>query len=386
MLLDKRNTTNCRLMWDCEFYLRLIKGLIGFNNSVVSAMLSSVVTRECTVFIKEAMSFEKSLEKAVRKGSSKLFKSSFPIIRDKIHYFPSQPFSYEVEKGIYATVVGEIQQRFRTRPKDDMYHLKNDLSYVKSNGLIYCSSIDMYALTFGTAIMKDGSIHGRANKQYSQDLSSLISSIQKGFSSTDAGKIIHLQDLSPKHNLDVVFYNGKFDVAVDAIGCSDFITTLALRLLNDTGTIRFIAETGFNDNWSDTNMLYFIVRLIAIRFDEISDALYRIENDFPNEEASAFIKLLKDNDILPFPDKIREVAKRLRNSIHYNHQNEIWSIDLSKTFYWYECFLKQASTRKYTFNVWPDDFISLKNEMIKYLNKLQELLSSIFDYKLEEEV
>lgn len=383
MLLDKRNTTNCRVMWDCEFYLQMIKMLIGFNNPAISSLLSTVITRECTVFVKEIIDFEQSLKSAVENSTSQLFQNSFPLIREKIHYFPSQPFNYDAEKEIYANIINGMQQYFLTRPKDDMYHLRNDLSYIKSNGLIYCSSIDMYALTYGTPIMKDGEVHGRAIMQYCQDLSSVISNVQRGFSATEASELIHLHNLSPKHNLNFDFYNGKFDMAVEAIKCSEFITTLALRMLNDIGTIRFIVEKGLTDNWSNTNMLYFIVRLIAIRFDEISDALYKIENDFPNKETSSFINLLKNNEILPFPEDTRKVAKKLRNSIHYNAQNEIWTVDLSKPFYWYECFLKQVNTKTRVFNTYPDDFIIFKNEMMEHLNKLHRLLSSTFDYKLE---
>jgi hypothetical protein len=361
----------------------MIKALIGFNNPIISSLLSTVVIRECTVFVKEMIDFEQNLKSAVEDSTSKLFQNSFPVIRDKIHYFPSQPFSYDTEKETYANIIDGIQQHFLTRPKDDIYHLRNDLSYIKSNGLIYCSSVDMYALTHGTSIVKDGEVHGRAIMQFCQDLASIISNVQRGFSATEVSKLISLHDLSPKHDLDFVFYNGKFDMAVETIKCSEFITALALRMLNDIGTIRFIVEKGFNDNWSNTNMLYFIVRLIAIRFDEISDALYKIENDFPNEETSKFINLLKNNEVLPFPENIRKVAKRLRNSIHYNAQSEIWTVDLSKPFYWYECFLKQANTKNRTFNVYPDDFITLKNEMMEHLNKLHQLLSNTFDYKLK---
>ena len=383
MLLDKRNTTNCRLMWDCEFYFRLIKGFIGFNNGIISAMLSSVVVRECTVFVQEAIDFEQNLKTATEESTSKLFKKSFPVLRDKTHYFTSQPFSYYAEKETYETIINGIQQSFFTRPKDDMYHSRNDLSYVKSNGLIYCSSIDMYALTHGTAIEKNGEVFGEAIMQYCKDLASIISGIQKGFSKTGESIMIQLQDLSPKQNLDVSFYDGKFDVAVESIECSEFITALALRMLNDIGTLRFVVDTGFDDNWSDTNVLYFIVRLIAIRFDEISDAIYKISTEFPEEESKQFVKLLTDAGVLPFPENIRQAAKRLRNSIHYNSDSEIWSIDFSKPFYWYNCFLKQASVKSYPVEKWPDGYIELKNEMMEHLDKLHKLLSSIFDCELK---
>ena len=171
--------------------------------------------------------------------------------------------------------------------------------------------------------------------------------------------------------------NGKFDTAVENSGYSNYFTAILLRLLNDLGSLLYCVKTLFLDDWINTYHLYFFTRLIAVRFDEISDAIYIIDKNFPCEESTVFIELLKTNNIYPLPEDIRVIARKLRNSIHYNSQNEIWDIDLSKSFYWHFNFLKQASVGNSYFSDWPDDFIVLKDKMLACLGGLHALLSEI---------
>lgn len=77
------------------------------------------------------------------------------------------------------------------------------------------------------------------------------------------------------------------------------------------------------------------------------------------------------------------MAKKLRNSIHYNSSNEIWNVDFSRSFYWHDNFLKQASTKTYRLTQWPSDYIVIKNDMIEHLRLLHEYLSELFDFKLK---
>jgi len=382
MTVDKANTTSFRLLWDSEFYYQLLKGLIALNDTAAWTLLSSFAIRACTVFVHEMTNYEPHIGEAVLNSSTKLFKDSYPIIRDRIHYFSSHPFNYESEKADSITIVGDMQKSFITKPKDAIYHLRHDLSYIKHGDEICCSSMDINALTYGTPLWKNGQVIGKAIEQYSADLSSIISSVRAGFVSTGMGKIIFLDELLPTQIVRPVFFDGKFDIAVEKSEFTEYVTALSLRMLSDVGSLLFFVDAAFTNKWNESNWLYFVVRLIAIRYDEISDAIYKIATEFPHDESALFIKLLTRNGIYPFPRNIRQVAKRLRNSIHYNSDSEIWSVDLSKSFYWHDCFLKQASVTSMKFEKWPTDYIMLKNAMMSHLNKLHELLSNIFDCEL----
>ena len=85
--MDKTNTTNLRMMWDCEFYYRLLGGLINLNNSAAVMTLSTLIMRECTVFVKEMADYNPIIGDAISEEASKLFNASYPKMRDRIHYF-----------------------------------------------------------------------------------------------------------------------------------------------------------------------------------------------------------------------------------------------------------------------------------------------------------
>jgi hypothetical protein len=383
MLLDKTNATNIRLLWDCEFYYNLLLGVIKINNNSIIALIASAVIRECTVFVKEMAMYNPKIGEAISSSSSQLFKKTYPLVRDRIHYFTSNPVDYLKEKSDFENTIHQIQSFFLTRPMDDLYSWRYDLSYLKVKNTIYTSSIDMYFLFRGTDIQKSGNIFGPAIKQYSADLASMISSSRHGFTDSGLGDLIHLPDLCVgAEDSDIGFFDGKFDLAVKRSGFSEHLTVVLLRILSDIGSLRYIVENLFT-RWSDTYYLYFFTRWIAIRFDEISDAMYRIEKHFPADESAKFINFVKSEALYPFPENFRLIAKRLRNSIHYNAHSEIWDIDFGKSFFWHNNFLKQACTNKTALSSWPKDYHFIKNEMMTHLSSFHECLAEIFDYDLK---
>ena len=383
-MIDKSFITTSRLLWDCEFHYKLLSSIIKISDSKVSALLSSIILRECTVFVQEMSKYIPSMEEIILTDTSKVFSDSYRLIRDKIHYFSSQPFCYSTEEAIAKSVARRMQLYYLTRPIDDMSVFRYDLSYVKVDDVIYSSSMDIHMLIDGTPIEKNGKILPDVLRQYCKDLASLISSVRQGFVGTNLDEMIHLDDFClSSERTNVELFDGKLDVAVRKSGFSEYLTILSLRFLSDLGSLIYMIKKLFTDDWINSHYLYFLARLIAIRFDEISDAVYRIDKDFPNDEAIDFINLLKANDIYPFPEDLRLVAKRLRNSIHYNSSSEIWSLNFNKSFYWHENFLKQARTKSSSFTNWPDDYLILKDQMLTHLELLHNLLSSIFDYKLK---
>lgn len=384
MLMDKDNVTNIKLIWDCEFYYNLLTGFIKTNDNKISTLLSSIILRECTVFVMETMSYVPDIEEAVLNDISKLFRDSYPIIRDRIHYFTSQPFDYIVEKTIAENAIQKVQEYFLTRPVDDISAFRYDISYLKFEDKIYLSSIDISLLLEGTLIENNGQIIGPALEKYSSDLASIISSLKNGFSNAKLKDIIKLENLIPnKINFDIEFFNGKFDTAVERSRESRHLTVILLRFISDIGSLKYLVNKLFKPEWEETYYLYFFTRLIAIRFDEISDAIYEIENNFPKNETDNFISVLREKNIYPFPKDLRLIAKKLRNSIHYNSSSEIWNIDFSKTFYWYDNFLKQASTNIFKFTSWPNDYLVIKDRMLAHLELLHVWLTDMFDCGLK---
>lgn len=384
MLIDKNNMTSMKLLWDCEFYYKLITGFIEANDNRTSTLLSAIILRECTVFIQEMSLYLPIIEEAILSDCSNLFKNSYQIIRNRVHYFTSQPFDYLTEKSNAENMIRKIQKHSLTRPVDDMSAFRYDLSYIKVENMLCFSNIDVAILFEGTSIENKGNIIGHALKQYSTDLARIISSMKQGIANTDLKYIIKLEDLIPNNEeFTVEFFDGKFDVAVEKQGFTEFLTIISLRILSDIGSLQYMVSKLFDAEWRDSYHLYFFTRLIAIRFDEISDAIYKIDTDFPEGEAVEFISSLKSRNIYPFPEDIRLIAKKMRNSIHYNSSNEIWNIDLEKQFYWYDNFLKQASTKNTNLTVWPDDYMLLKDKMLAHLDLLHKWFSEVFDYELK---
>lgn len=382
--MDKNNITILRLFGDCEFYYNLIKGFTQIKNYNITGLLSPFILSECTVFVHEALSYL-NMEKVVSKDTSKLFKDSYHVIRNRIHYFPSKPFDFSFEKENSENMIRKIQSHFLTRPVDNLYSLRYDLSYGKIENKIYFSNIDIYSLLNGTNIEKNGNIIGDALKQYCKDLSSIISSIRQGIVDSSSNFTIKLNDLCLNTtDFNIEYFDGKFDIATKSLGFSEYITLIALRFLNNIGSLIYVVNKLFDLQWIDTYYLYFFTRLIAIRFDEISDAIYRIENDFPPDISGDFITLLKSKNIYPFPDDLRSSARKLRNSIHYNPLSEIWDIDFGKSFYWHDNFLKQASSSLFSLKIWNDDYIMFKNKMLSHLESFHELLANMFDYELKK--
>jgi len=385
MSIDKSSVTIFKLIWDCEFYYRLLISISKIKDNGISTLLSSIILREFTVFIQEMSKYAPDIEKAILEDTSKVFKDSYQSIRDRIHYFTSQPFDYLAEKSNAENIIQNLQAHHLTRPIDSLSAFRYDLSYIKVGNMVYFSSLDVNMLACGTPLEKDGRIIGDVLKQYSTDLSSIIANIKRGFTVSEIDGLINLGDLCLNGAAsNIEFYDGKFDVAVSRSGFPEYLTAISLRILSDVGSLRYMVEELFADEWVNTYHLYFFTRLIAIRFDEISDAIYVIDKDFPGDESNAFIELLKTNGIYPFPDDIRLIAKKLRNSIHYNPSGEIWSIDFNKSFYWHQNFLKQASTKSSLLANWPDDYLILKDKMLAHLELLHKLLSEIYDFQLKQ--
>jgi len=179
--MEKAHITNLRLMLDCEFYFRLVEAFSKVKDARIASFLSTLIIRECTVFIYAMFEHSPDISKEVLESSSKLFKESYETIRHKLHYFKnskSNPFDYLSEKSNKENVLDGIQKHYLTRPIDDMYCLRHDVTNIKVDNTLYGSSIDLDILTYGTPIWKSGRIIKEAVGQYCVDLARIISSVR----------------------------------------------------------------------------------------------------------------------------------------------------------------------------------------------------------------
>ena len=258
MLIDKKNVTSIKIMWDCEFYHQLIKGFLKIKDNRVGTLLASIMLRECTVFVMEMASYFPVIEDVISSDCSNLFRDTYTLIRNRIHYFTSQPFDYTSEKSSAENTISDIQNRYLTRPVDDISVFRYDLSYIKVEDVLFLSSIDIAILFEGTAIEQKGCIIGHALKQYSADLAGIISVVKQAISNSELEQIVRLEELMPHHNANnIEFFDGKFDIAVNRLGNSKFLTIISLRMLSDIGSLLYIVKKLFDVNWSSSYHLYF---------------------------------------------------------------------------------------------------------------------------------
>lgn len=306
--MNKDIVTNLKLLFDSEFYYKLLLFFVEIKDSSIMSLLSSSFIRQFAVFIHE-MSVYVNAE--ILSGTSNLFQNTNEIIRNRVHYFSNKPFAYLTEKTAVDEMIYQIQSAFLTRPKDNLYAFRHDISYIKVKDKLIYSNVEIYSLLTGTPLERKGQIEGQAIRQYCTDVASVISSFKKGFSDTEIGSLIFLENFKFAPEFSTIqFFDAKFDDAVQKSGFSNHMTTILLKMLSDVGVLLYFINDLLDPCWVDTFHLYFLTRQIAIRFDEISDAIYQIGKHFPKTESAVFIRTLEAKRIYPFPEKLRHVAKK----------------------------------------------------------------------------
>jgi hypothetical protein len=127
----------------------------------------------------------------------------------------------------------------------------------------------------------------------------------------------------------------------------------------------------------DGPTLFFLTRLMAIRYDEIFDTLWKFRNrrDYDNSSTDLFESQLNQLEIVPQNKKLRDFGKALRNSIHY--ERTPWALDVQDSRIDYvTAFLRIVDGVN-----WPIDYIISFHDMESQLEKLYYYLIGFFDIK-----
>ena len=110
--------------------------------------------------------------------------------------------------------------------------------------------------------------------------------------------------------------------------------------------------------------LYFIVKQISIKFDEIFDSLFNIIKNM--KEGKKLEKILLENNILPLNKETQEFARNLRNNIHYINYD--WDIKEGLISIG-DLFNNQAKVDN-----WGDSYLVQFDKMFKLISNLSQTL------------
>lgn len=155
------------------------------------------------------------------------------------------------------------------------------------------------------------------------------------------------------------------------------LTYTLLLIADEIGSFLFFINYIIDkvDAFSDDNTLFFLTRMIAIRYDEAFDTLWKFRNreDYKSSITKRFDNELQIRNIVPQDESLRSFAKNLRNSIHY--ANTSWSPSLKNGVVEYiPAFLEIVAD-----GIWPDIYLDSFAAMEEQLKKLYSYLMDFFN-------
>ncbi len=263
------------------------------------------------------------------------------------------------------SIIFMMQDKYKTNKKDFLYIFRNDTSMFYQNGKRFVGS-DFYTYyIFGKltnkminpAILKDFSFY-------------ITNSIKKLYDITICDE--NKKNLSQKflkakneYNLSIEFKDEKIDKIIKNSEFNKVITFESILIIQEISFIEILLCYILDIELITSELfLYFIVKQISIKFDEIFDSLFNIIKNM--KEGKKLEKILLENNILPLNKEIQEFARNLRNNIHYINYD--WDIKEGLISIG-DLFNNQAKVDN-----WGDSYLVQFDKMFKLISNLSQTL------------
>lgn len=359
----KRRTqiANNELDLFCYYNYALMFSKVFKNDKNLGIYLSTIFIRDLSVFLYETTKmYEYGYNKNIDEIIDNKFYSDLKYIRNRIKLYKKGKNKKEIE-GILNT----MQIEYKTKPKDVLYSLRSDISMFYHNNKRFIGNNFYSYYVFGkiTNKMNDYKILKEFTYYISQSIKNLYNTIICEENKKRLGEnFIKEKD---HFDLSISLVDEKIDIIIKNSKFNNVITFEFFLIIQEISFIEILLIYIFDINSiTSTLFLYFIVKQIAIKYDEIFDSISNIVNHM--EEGKKLEKILLAKGILPLDSNTRSFAKNLRNNIHYLKYD--WNIN--------EGLINLENIFKNQANVsnWKQSYLTQFSNMLNILFKLSDTL------------
>jgi len=329
------------LIFDANCYYELVLWIVKLhqNQPKLSSVLSPYFSRDLSVFLHESFALTKqSSPESIEDVTMQEFYRDLEVMRNNVHQLVTRDkkFANESERIVASTEM--LQSVFKTNSNGLQSIFAKDIGLTKArvsgNELWVASTLFPWFLLDRTSMVdQDGPI-GTKVIAHSALTSGTIKAITETFNAktADAFKVsLHL----PLHRFDenCIFHE---DIKLSQLEKqTEFpleLTYTLLLIADEIGSFLFLINYIIDKQgaFTDDSTLFFLTRMIAIRYDEVFDTLWKFRNreDYKSSITKSFDAELQRLNIIPQNESLRSFASNLRNSIHY--ANTPWCPSVNK--------------------------------------------------------
>ncbi len=361
----KRRTqfANNQLDLFCYYNYALMFLKVSERDSQLGTYLSTIFIRDLSVFLFETTKmYEYGNNKIIDEVIDNKFYEDLKYVRNRIKLYKKRGNKAQIE-----SILNTMQTEYKTNPQDFLYPLRSDISMFYHNKRRFIGSNFYSYYIFGKITNKMN--NPEILKGFSYYLSHSIKKLYNIIICEENKKTLSEDFIKEKNNYDLTisFVDEKIDLIIKNSSFNKTITFESFLIIQEISFIEILLIYVFDmESITSTLFLYFIIKQIAIKFDEIFDSIFNIINYI--EDGKKLEKILLEEKILPLNLDTQNFAKNLRNNIHYIDYD--WNvndglIDLENIF------KNQAKV-----NDWKKSYLTQFGNMMAILSDLSNVLKN----------
>jgi hypothetical protein len=376
------------LTFDANCNLSFIKWMIELHNKYpdISPILSPYFTRDISVFLFEAFKLlEKDAADSAADESLAEFRSNLRIMRNNMHQLVTRDKEFKDESERINTSTEQLRSLFKTSNSGAVSLFSHDIGLARAkipeeSYWITSTLFAWFLLDRTTMINQDGPI-GEKIQEHSAIITQFIGGLSEALN-LQTGNMLETSLVLPFNGdqMPTIFHEDiKLSQIEKRTGFPIELTYTLLVIADEIGQTLFFVNYLIDKEaaFQDDHTLFYLTRLMAIRYDEIFDTLWKFRNrsDYKSTSTELFDLQLTQLGIVPQKQDLRDFGKALRNSIHY--ERTPWPLDNDGSQAGYvNVFLKITDGVN-----WPTDYIIPFLDMENQLEKLYYYLIGFFDIK-----
>ena len=369
-LAKKTQIVNNQLDLFCYYNYAVIFTKISKQNQKLATILAPIFIRDLSVYLFETVKLYKNDNNPIINNIiNNEFYKDLKYIRNRIKLYKKGGNEKEIKN-----IINIMQTKYKTKPKDILYFRRKDTSIFFQDQKKFIGSDFFFYYVFGN-------LHDKFEKHGYEIL------MHFAFYISNSITLLYMQNITDgdKKNLSEEFFkeNDKLyisikltDYKIDKImkksKFSEVITFQSILIIYEISYIEILLSRIIDiPSMLNPLSIYFIVKIISIKFDEIFDTIFNIINHM--NQGKKFEKLLVEQKVLPISNKTKNFAKNLRNNLHYVEYD--WNVkkglvDIENLF------SKQANVDDWK-KAYFSEFDNMTNILIKLASVLREKVIKI---------
>lgn len=345
----------------CYYNYALMFSKIYEKDKNLATYLSTIFIRDLSVFLFETTKmYGYKSNKNIDEIIDNKFYKDLKYIRNRIKLYKKRGNKKEIE-----SILNKMQTEYKTNPKDFLYSIRSDISIFYHNNKRFIGNSFYYYYVFGKLANKLS--NPDILKNFSQYISRSIRKLYDVIICEENKKTLGENFIKEKNHYDlsISFIDEKIDTIIENSKFNKVITFESFLIIQEVSYIEILLVYIFDVKSINSSLfLYFIVKQIAIKFDEIFDSIFNMINYI--EEGKILEKILLEEKILPLDLKTQSFAKNLRNNIHYIQYD--WNVN-EGLIRLENIFKNQAKVTN-----WMKSYLTQFDNMTNILTKLSKIL------------